>query len=195
MTITQRVTQTASGKSIAVIDGLFNFSELAGIHTGIVSLPYKISNSNAAEVQDITDRRLVSYIDQSVLNRMGFNDPARASVLKHYIPEDYVLFNSYVNLGIRGDQHQAHSDYYWSNGGKTLLLYANKEWHRDWCGETFFYNDAGTEIEYVNSFVPGRVVIFDSDIPHLAREQSNLGPSYRFTLAVKYVRKDKLPPR
>lgn len=188
MTVKQQLTRTASGKSIAVIDGLFNFSELAAIHTGIVGLPYKISNSNATEVQSITDRRLVSYIDQNVLDKMGFNDSARSKILRSHIPEDFRWFNSYVNLGIRGDQHQAHCDYYWRDGGKTLLLYANKEWHRDWCGETFFYDDAAQEVEHVCAFVPGRVVIFDSDIPHLAREQSSLGPSYRFTLAIKYVR-------
>lgn len=188
MTVKENTITTASGKSIVVIDNLFNFSELVAIHTGVVGLPYKISNANAAEVQEIVDRRLVSYIDQSALNTMGFFAEERSSVLKKYIPDNFNIFNTYVNLGIRSDQHEAHSDYYWRDGGKTLLLYANKDWHRNWGGETVFYDDLGNEIEFITPFVPGRVVIFDSDIPHLAKEQSTLGPNYRFTLAIKFVK-------
>jgi hypothetical protein len=51
-----------------------------------------------------------------------------------------------------------------------------------------FFDDQGIEIEYVTPFVPGRIIIFDSDIPHTAKEQSVLGPSYRFTLAIKFVK-------
>ena len=179
---------TKSNKQITVIDDCFNFSELAGIHTGISSLPFKISNSNAAEVQGIVDRRLVSYLDISALATMGFFHDSKSAILKKYIPDNFEIFNSYVNLGIRGDQHEAHSDYYWKDGGKTLLLYVNKEWHRNWGGETVFFDDQGVEIEYVTPFVPGRIIIFDSDIPHMAKEQSSLGPSYRFTLAIKFVK-------
>ena len=187
MTIQETTIQTKCGRSITVIDNLFNFSELVAIHTGIVGLPYKISNSNAAEVQDIVDRRLVSYVDQTALHTMGFFSEPRASTLKKYIPNNFNLFNSYVNLGIRGDQHEAHSDYYWRDGCKTLLLYATKDWHRNWGGETVFFDQQGQEIEYITPFVPGRVIVFDSDIPHLAKEQSTLGPNFRFTLAIKFV--------
>jgi hypothetical protein len=186
--MTETIIETSSNKKIVVIDNCFNFSELAGIYTGIISLPFKISNSNAAEVQDITNRRLVSYIDSNGLNTMGFFSDPRAEMLSRHISDDFRIFNSYVNLGIRGDQHEAHSDYYWKDGGKTLLLYANKEWNRNWGGETVFFNDNGVEIEYVTPYIPGRIVIFDSDIPHMAKEQSSLGPSYRFTLAIKFVK-------
>lgn len=179
---------TKLNKQITVIDDCFNFSELAGIHTGVIALPYKISNSGAAEVQQITDRRLVSYLDTTALSTMGFFQEAKSTVLRKHIPDDFEIFNSYVNLGIRGDQHEAHSDYYWKDGGKTLLLYVNKEWNRNWGGETVFFDDNAEEIEYVTPFVPGRIVIFDSDIPHMAKEQSILGPTYRFTLAIKFVK-------
>lgn len=179
---------TKSNKQIAVIDDCFNFSELAGLYTGISSLSFKISNSNASEVQEIADRRLVSYLDVSALTTMGFFQQERSNVLRKHIPDNFEIFNSYVNLGIRGDQHEAHSDYYWKDGGKTLLLYVNKEWNRNWGGETVFFDDQGVEIEYVTPFVPGRIIVFDSDIPHMAKEQSSLGPSYRFTLAIKFVK-------
>ena len=179
---------TKSNKQIAVIDDCFNFSELAGIYTGVSALSFKISNSNAAEVQQIADRRLVSYLDTSALATMGFFQEARSNILRKYISDDFEIFNSYVNLGIRGDQHEAHSDYYWKDGGKTLLLYVNKEWNRNWGGETVFFDDQGVEIEYVTPFIPGRIIILDSDIPHAAKEQSALGPSYRFTLAIKFVK-------
>jgi len=185
--------KTKSNKEIVIIDNLYNFSEIAGIHTGIIGLPFKISNSNASEVQNIVDKRLVSYIDYRALNTMKFFENEKSKVIHSYIPEkDFKVFNSYVNLGVRGDQHETHVDYYWENGGKTLLYYVNKEWHRNWGGETVFFDDNGEEIEYISPFVPGRVIIFDSDIPHLAKEQSCLGSLYRFTLAIKYIKSDIL---
>ena len=187
--MTETLIQTKSNKQIVVIDDCFNFSELAGIHTGACALPFKISNSNASEVQHIVDRRLVSYIDSRALATMGFFAEEKSSIIKKYVSDDFEIFNSYVNLGIRGDQHETHADYYWKDGGKTLLLYVNKEWNRNWGGETVFFDDAGEEIEYITPYIPGRIIIFDSDIPHLAKEQSSLGPSYRFTLAIKFVKK------
>jgi glutamate synthase domain-containing protein 1 len=37
-------------------------------------------------------------------------------------------------------------------------------------------------IEYVSEFVPGRIVIFDADIPHKATTQSPNSPTFRFTI-------------
>lgn len=63
-----------------------------------------------------------------------------------------------------------------------MIYYANKEWLHGWEGETFFYDQEG-EIEYVSSYVPGRILVFDSQMSHSIRSQSHIGPTVRFTIS------------
>ena len=50
-----------------------------------------------------------------------------------------------------------------------------------------FYNpDDINSIEYTSSYVPGRIILFDGNIPHAIRPQSINAPKYRFSLSVFY---------
>lgn len=188
MASSENIFTTKSKKQIVIIDNLYSFSEVCGIHKGVIGLNFKIANSADADVQNLANKRLLSIIDSTSLTAMHFFEPSKQEVIRKYIPEQYFRLNaSYVNLGIRGATYETHVDSYWNQSGKTLIYYANKEWNRNWGGETMFFNDDGKEIEYITPLVPGRVVIFDSDIPHIVKEQSVLGPPYRFTIALKYI--------
>ena len=92
---------------------------------------------------------------------------------------------AYINMGIHSETPRTHVDS-GSKGDKTLLYYINEEWHNDWGGETIFLCSKCKNIEYITPFVPGRIIVFDSTIPHAARQQSFAGPTYRFTLAIKF---------
>ena len=59
----------------------------------------------------------------------------------------------------------------------------NLEWKDGYAGETLFYNDDLKDAHTVSSFVPGRITIFDGEIPHTIRPQSTYGPDYRFTIS------------
>ena len=72
----------------------------------------------------------------------------------------------------------------------TLLYYINMEWKNEYYGETLFYNDLGTEVEYTSIFKPGRIVFFDGNIPHTIRPSSHIEPSYRFTLFASFNEKN-----
>jgi hypothetical protein len=48
----------------------------------------------------------------------------------------------------------------------TVLFHANYNWDTSWGGENLFYNDFVTDISKAVQYVPGRLVIFDSRIPH-----------------------------
>ena len=72
----------------------------------------------------------------------------------------------------------------------TLLYYINMEWKNEYYGETLFYNDLGTEVEYTSIFKPGRIVFFDGNIPHTIRPSSHIAPSYRFTLFASFNEKN-----
>ena len=72
----------------------------------------------------------------------------------------------------------------------TMLYYINMEWKPEYYGETLFFNDLGTEVEFTSLFKPGRIVFFDGKIPHTIRPSSHIAPSYRFTLFASFNEKN-----
>jgi SM-20-related protein len=94
----------------------------------------------------------------------------------------------YVNAYSYGDCPTVHMDHA-EEGHFTVLYYANYEWNYNWSGETVFYNDARDEIIRAVYPKPGRIVVFDSTIPHVAREPNRICPVVRYTIAMKlYLR-------
>lgn len=178
---------TQSGNTITVLDGLFSTSEITGIHEGVLQLPYSISQTNSTEVQNIEDRRMVARLQPQHLDRFDLIQGSRESHIRQAIPKEWQIWNAYVNLGLKSDVQEVHVDAYdRDDQTRTLLYYANKRWDSHWGGETVFFDDASEEIEYVVRYRPGRIVMFDSVIPHLAHVQTPMGPRYRFTIAVKF---------
>lgn len=177
-------------RKIHVIDNAVNFSEVSGIYASTVSCQYSIYNSSEAEIQDLSDKRLgCPLMDLTHPILLSLYSKDRIEILSKYIPQDkYYHWRSYINLGLVSDIHKIHVDEFSNGDGLTLLYYVNRNWNCDWGGETIFYDDERKNIKYVSSFVPGRIIIFESSIPHSAKPQHLNGPSYRFTLACKFKR-------
>lgn len=94
----------------------------------------------------------------------------------------------YVNAYNFGDCPTVHSDHD-AEGFYTALYYANPSWHVDWAGETLFYNTTRDDIIRAVYPAPGRIVFFDSRIPHSARSPSRVCDFIRYTIAVKLAKK------
>jgi hypothetical protein len=62
----------------------------------------------------------------------------------------------------------------------------NQEWRDGWHGETLFFSENLKEIVHAMVYTPGRVVVFDGNIPHAIRPQSIIGPQFRYTLAMVF---------
>lgn len=90
----------------------------------------------------------------------------------------------YVNAYGYGDCPTVHLDNS-QEGYFTVLYYANYEWNFNWAGETVFYNEVKDEIIRAVYPKPGRIVVFDSRIPHVAREPNRICPVVRYTIAMK----------
>ena len=90
----------------------------------------------------------------------------------------------YVNAYSYGDCPTIHADNL-EEKHFTILYYANYEWNANWSGETVFYNQARDEIIRAVYPKPGRIVTFDSRIPHVAREPNRICPIIRYTIAIK----------
>lgn len=98
------------------------------------------------------------------------------------VPIDAYPIRLYANLHTFGLEGYPHSDSP-RNNETTIITYLNREWKREWGGETAFYD--GQEI--VKSVMPkfGRVVCFPSRMTHCARAVSRICPEARVTLIVK----------
>lgn len=183
----EKIIEVSKNRKIVIIDNVFSFSEMSGFELEFLRAEYKIAGTNAFEVQSIGNKRLVHYFSGNDLHSIKFFNESCVTVLKKYIPPEKFGFDvGYVNCGIHADQHGIHADDWHPQHGMTFLYYGNKNWNSHWGGSTLFYDDNCKDIIYTNAFIPGRVVIFDSDIPHSATPQHFAADPFRFTLALKF---------
>lgn len=101
------------------------------------------------------------------------------------------LLRVYINGYTYGTDGYAHTDEHGINSihgknsaAETAVVYLNKEWDIDWCGETVIFDD---NKEITASVLPkyGRVLVFNSDMLHAARPLSRACTKLRTILAIK----------
>ena len=90
-----------------------------------------------------------------------------------------------VNLSTASDSYYVHSH----PNQLALVYYVNLEWLDGWHGDTQFYSNNLKDIEYTSPYTPGRIIVFDGDIPHAIRAPSRIGPKFRYTLSVFFNKK------
>jgi len=59
------------------------------------------------------------------------------------------------------------------------------KWNYNWAGETVLLNDEKDEIVQSVYPRPGRIFVFDSAIPHVARTPTRIATNVRFTVAFR----------
>ena len=94
------------------------------------------------------------------------------------------LTRVYCNAHVCSDAPLPHADSE-NSRDRTVLVYANADWQPAFAGETVFF-DADDEIRHSILPRPGRVVIFDSSIPHCARPPIKIFLGLRLTVAFKF---------
>jgi len=86
-----------------------------------------------------------------------------------------------VNLVKSDDIHYIHAH----QGQQVALYYVNMDWKDGWYGETIFYNpDNINDIVFTSPYIPGRIILFDGDIPHAIRPQSSKASKFRISLSL-----------
>jgi hypothetical protein len=76
------------------------------------------------------------------------------------------------------------------NAYSSGYVYLNKVWDVSYSGETVYTDPLKTEIVASVLPKPGRVVVFDGQIPHVAREVSRTCVELRMVATFKYRKKD-----
>lgn len=90
-----------------------------------------------------------------------------------------------VNYSNFGDVQHIHRD---TNAVITMVYFANAVWKSDWMGELMFYDHSEREVVHAVTPVPGRLVVFDSQLPHRGGVPSRTCLHPRVTVAVKLKR-------
>jgi len=175
---------TKNNKVIHVFDDTIELSKKLNIYKFVKNSFYKIAGHDGPIIEKF-DLTIVSNYSEDDLNTIDFKK----------LPDDvnsvidlkkHKILNSTINLCKPDDIFHVHTDSHFENYW-TLIYYVNTSWDVEWGGDTVFL-DESNKIEYVSQYTPGRIVIFDSTIPHLIRPSTRLAPDYRFTLAIKYIK-------
>lgn len=96
----------------------------------------------------------------------------------------YKFFSAFRNAYKRGDVTALHTD----ESDITALLYGNPKWNINWGSETIFTESLSPDTEIIASIIPkpGRLVIFDSSLPHSGRPPSSSFANHRYSVAYNF---------
>ncbi len=155
----------------------FNAREYA--YSIIKNSLYKIGNEDADAIESSQHKYMCSYYNENDVNVVGILKEIENTKI-HDLIVGKEMVRAHVNLSTPTDCHWAHTH----KGQIGLLYYVNKHWKHDWAGETMFFNDDLSEVAYASIYKPGRIIVFDGEIPHSVRPQSSIAPNYRFTLSL-----------
>lgn len=199
---------TKSGHKIRIWDDISTHQERARLMNRIFKIPFGFGfgyDTLMAEQHGTISCR--ADISADMLKKKGFINPSHLGLLTiddiaPFLSLDHkeaepirdllkgrVMPRAWVNAGTIGDPHFTHVD---SNFPDALVLlqYVNLKWEKNWDGYTIFRSQDTNEIEYVSEFVPGRVVVFDGDIPHKPTIQTPSAPNFRFTINSMWVKEE-----
>ena len=86
----------------------------------------------------------------------------------HILKEKYKLEKIEVNGQSLGQNGTTHIDNDYNDGGRTLMVFINFKWQKEWGGNFQLleeYNDNAKIIKNIE-YTPGRIILFNGNIPH-----------------------------
>lgn len=167
------------GRTLDVFDGAVSFSEREHIYSVVRNSMYRIGNEDADAVETAQHKYMCAYYNDGDVEHTGIMQFIRDTPVWGIVGH-LPLVRAHVNLSTPTDCHWAHDH----RGQMGLLYYVNKHWKHDWAGETMFFNDDLSEVFHASVYTPGRIIVFDGEMPHSVRPQSSIAPTYRFTLSL-----------
>jgi hypothetical protein len=173
---------TKNDKKIFVFDDVIDFAVQTIIYKFIKDSYFRVIGIDNPSIET-KDPTLVSNYTIEDLEKSGFIIPKEV-LDKIPLLDLFNIENIMVNLCKPDDIFHVHTDHFIKNA-YTLIYYTNLKWDIEYGGDTVFL-DEHKNIEFVSQYIPGRIVVFDSSIPHLIRPSTRLAPDYRFTLAIRF---------
>lgn len=179
----------SSGRKIWIYDDVLDHASRELIYLRLKGSYFVAETADNSIIEQRADVSLASVYTPDDCKYVGIFEKLPEEIKeKHDLNYDKML-STLVNMGLFSDKYHIHSDTNpkMTDNAKTLLYYGNLRWDIEWGGDTVFLDDQCKQIEFYSQYIPGRVVIFDSRIPHLIRPATILAPSYRFTYAMRFA--------
>lgn len=175
-----KVYQYSDTERIWVYDNLFTFAERSALYQFFLgsrfmfdrgAFPFPEAGSNVFQLRS-------TYNQEDVKNSKFFNGKVQ-SVLQGLGANQFEVVSPRVNACLPSDVYQYHTDSTDANC-ISLLYFANLDWKPEWEGETIFAEPDGKNIFCSTAFIPGRLVLFNSSIPHKSSQPSFGSKYHRF---------------
>lgn len=145
-----------------------------------------VESNYSSEDRDSRKWSLTKFIDLSDINYRFYNKLAKRITQHESIKGKYECFRILLNAYKYCDVLSVHTDVHDRLPGcKTALVYGNNKWDINWGSETIFLSSMDSDAEILQSVIPkpGRMVMFDADIPHTGRPPVSIFPNYRYSIA------------
>ena len=145
-----------------------------------------VESNYANEDRDSRKWSLTKFIHTYDSNYKFYNLLAKRILQHSSINGKYECFRILLNAYKYSDVLSVHTDVHDNLAGcKTALIYGNEKWDINWGSETVFLSSMEPDAEILKSVIPkpGRLVMFDADIPHTGRPPVSVFPNYRYSIA------------
>lgn len=159
---------TSDNLFVDIYDEVFSYQEREYFETEMYNSSYRYDQPGAHTTKHLPWTHLHKRLSVDEINSFGFfKNENVVKILSRYKVE--IVTTGWFNLSLQNSINQIHSDIQDApcndSNQLTLMYYATNTWQESYGGETFFYNKR-LEKEIVVDYIPGRIIIFDSKIPH-----------------------------
>lgn len=166
---------------INVEDNLVNFCQQEYLFGFCKNSKYSFGHSSSSNSADMS--RFVCYLTEEEFGSLELHTIVN-DIAEKYDLGDLEIIRSYINVYNMSTYLSCHTDDQ-EEDSITFLYYANPTWEVDWGGETVFYDSHKQEIVKSVLPKPGRIVFFNSTIPHASRPSTINALQQKFTIAIK----------
>lgn len=173
---------TKSGHFINVYDNLFSVDEQIHFCDFFHKSNFGINSKDLKYTNEFSNQIASNFSEQDV-NNLGFYDTKGFKFLdKKYNFSKKNKKQIRINCSSPLEFNSYHTD----GKGITLIYYVNFNWNFFWGGHTIFLNEELEEVEKIVNFKVGRVVVFDSAIPHSTTPISLVAKCWRMSFVIQY---------
>lgn len=182
--------------SIKRIEQVFPEELLKDVTTIIDSVPWRYGWASNKSIEFTHWNH--SFAKGGALNTLDISDQLTGTIqaawqhIQDNITGPQQLLRCYTNSHTFGVEGYPHTDSK-RDADKTLVIYMNKHWQRDWGGETTIYH--GDDIAHSELPKYNRGLVFSGSDWHSARAVTRICPAQRITLMFKYCEKNLDPQR
>lgn len=173
------------GRYVRYFDDIIDLSTRLHFASFCQNSYYKLVASSRDDWES-TKRFIASFFSKEEIEDSKFFYGEKVKkLIDTYIPNKELIRHLVVFSDLSSKVQMHYDGGFNLEGSVSLIYYVNMTWDPEWGGETLFANEKG-EPEVIIPFTPGRIVIFDSKIPHRSTHVSPDSP-WRLTFNAIYA--------